>query len=90
LTPHLLELSRYVHVSPVRIRSHRAQDIRQQIRFLDSFPWSSLPGCLYSANKLINDAVSKTDTFYPSHLAHYAPPQPQAEEHLHAVDWTLT
>jgi REP element-mobilizing transposase RayT len=49
---YLLELSRYVHVNPVRIRSHRAQDIREQIKFLDSFPWSSVRGYLYSANKL--------------------------------------
>ncbi len=49
---YLLELSRYVHVNPVRIRSNRGQDVREQIRFLDSFPWSSLRGYLYSANKL--------------------------------------
>ncbi len=49
---YLLELSRYVHVNPVRSRSNRGQDIREQIRFLDSFPWSSLRGYLYTANKL--------------------------------------
>jgi REP element-mobilizing transposase RayT len=49
---YLLELSRYVHVNPVRIRSYRAQDIREKIRSLDNFPWSSLRGYLYSANKL--------------------------------------
>jgi len=49
---YLLELSRYVHVNPVRIRSYRAKGIRGQISFLDNFPWSSLRGYLYSANKL--------------------------------------
>jgi putative transposase len=49
---YLLELSRYVHVNPVRIRSNRAQDVCDQIKFLDSFRWSSLPGYLHSANTL--------------------------------------
>jgi putative transposase len=49
---YLLELSRYVHVNPVRIRSYRTQDVREQMRLLDTFPWSSLRGYLYSRKRL--------------------------------------
>jgi putative transposase len=48
---YLLELSRYVHVNPVRVRSYRAENIRQQIRYLQQYPWSSLSGYLYSQSK---------------------------------------
>jgi REP element-mobilizing transposase RayT len=45
---YLLELSRYVHVNPVRVRSYRTKNIHEQIRYLQSYPWSSLSGYLYS------------------------------------------
>jgi putative transposase len=48
---YLLELSRYVHVNPVRVRSYQAENIREQIRYLETYPWSSLCGYLYSQNK---------------------------------------
>jgi REP element-mobilizing transposase RayT len=48
---YLLELSRYVHVNPVRVRSYRAENIREQIRYLQRYPWSSLSGYLHSQNK---------------------------------------
>jgi putative transposase len=48
---YLLELSRYVHVNPVRVRSYRAENIREQIRYLERYPWSSLAGYLDSQRK---------------------------------------
>lgn len=43
---YLLELSRYVHLNPVRIRSHQGKEIKEQIRELEKYRWSSLDGYL--------------------------------------------
>jgi putative transposase len=43
---YLLELSRYVHLNPVRIRPHHRKEVRKQIRYLQTYPWSSLNGYL--------------------------------------------
>ena len=48
---YLLELSRYVHVNPVRVWSSQEGNIREQIRYLEKYPWSSLGGYLYSERK---------------------------------------
>jgi putative transposase len=48
---YLLELSRYVHLNPIRIRPHRGKDLREQIRYLERYPWSSLYGYLYAQEK---------------------------------------
>jgi len=41
---YLLELSRYVHLNPVRIRPHQGKPIPEQIRELEKYRWSSYPG----------------------------------------------
>jgi hypothetical protein len=48
---YLLELSRYVHLNPVRIRPHQGKEVREQIRYLERYPWSSLNGYLYPQKK---------------------------------------
>jgi len=48
---YLLELSRYVHLNPVRINSPKRQGYQQQIQCLDKYPWSSLKGYLESSCK---------------------------------------
>jgi len=39
---YLLELSRYVHLNPVRIASQRERGHREQLKLLERYPWSSL------------------------------------------------
>ncbi len=46
---YLLELSRYVHLNPVRIGPHRGNPI--QIRALEKYRWSSYPGYLDGKKK---------------------------------------
>jgi REP element-mobilizing transposase RayT len=41
---YLLELSRYVHLNPVRIRPHQGKPIQEQIHELEHYRWSSLQG----------------------------------------------
>jgi len=41
---YLLELSRYVHLNPVRVNPHKQKMIREQLKYLERFPWSSLAG----------------------------------------------
>lgn len=48
---YLLELSRYVHLNPIRIKSYRGSRLGERIRYLERYPWSSLPGYLRAANK---------------------------------------
>ncbi len=43
---YLLELSRYVHLNPVRIRSRHDATFEEQIRELEGYRWSSLGGYL--------------------------------------------
>jgi putative transposase len=43
---YLAELSRYVHLNPVRIKPHRGKSISEQRRLLERYGWSSLPGYL--------------------------------------------
>lgn len=43
---YLLELSRYVHLNPVRIASQRGRGHREQLKLLERYPWSSLGGYL--------------------------------------------
>jgi REP element-mobilizing transposase RayT len=49
---YLLELSRYLHVNPVRVRLHAARSLPEQVKFLERYPWSSLSGYLSSKRKL--------------------------------------
>jgi REP element-mobilizing transposase RayT len=57
---YLLELSRYVHLNPVRIGSLRRLGMREQLRRLHEYPWSSLVGYLSSAKRqpwVVHDEV---------------------------------
>lgn len=48
---YLLELSRYVHLNPIRIKSYHGSSTRERIRYLERYGWSSLPGYLHTASK---------------------------------------
>jgi REP element-mobilizing transposase RayT len=41
---YLLELSRYIHLNPVRIRSVAGQSVQEQLAALHDYAWSSYPG----------------------------------------------
>jgi hypothetical protein len=47
----LLELSRYVHLNPVRLASYKGREEREKIKDVERFPWSSLAGYLSSSEK---------------------------------------
>jgi REP element-mobilizing transposase RayT len=40
---HLLKLSRYIHLNPVQVKAWRNRPIRERIRALRSYAWSSFP-----------------------------------------------
>jgi hypothetical protein len=48
---YLLELSRYVHLNPVRVRPYQGKGVGEQIRYLQGYRWSSLAGYLRSGRK---------------------------------------
>jgi putative transposase len=48
---YLLELSRYVHLNPVRIRPYQGKGAREQIRNLEGYRWSSLDGYLKAGKR---------------------------------------
>ena len=48
---YLLELSRYVHLNPVRIRRQQKRPVQEQVNFLERYRWSSLGGYWEAANK---------------------------------------
>ena len=48
---YLLELSRYLHLNPVRLRTYQGESVREKIRHLNRYRWSSLPGYLEAASK---------------------------------------
>jgi len=48
---YLLELSRYVHLNPVRIKSYQGSGAAERIRYLERYRWSSLAGYLGAAHK---------------------------------------
>jgi len=41
---YLLELSRYIHLNPVRVEKYRSFSIEEKARLLKGYRWSSLPG----------------------------------------------
>jgi putative transposase len=43
---YLLELSRYVHLNPVRVRAMKRNSLREQLEYLGRYRWSSLGGYL--------------------------------------------
>jgi putative transposase len=48
---YLLELSRYVHLNPVRLTSYKGREEREKIKDIERYPWSSLAGYLSSSQK---------------------------------------
>jgi putative transposase len=48
---YLLELSRYVHLNPVRIKSYRSRSAGERMQYLERYRWSTLPGYLKAANQ---------------------------------------
>jgi REP element-mobilizing transposase RayT len=49
---YLLELSRYVHLNPVRLGSYKSKDSGEKIKEVWRYQWSSLPGYLNASQKL--------------------------------------
>lgn len=48
---YLLELSRYVHLNPVRLRGMKGQGLRERLKYLEAYRWSSLEGYLHGLKK---------------------------------------
>ena len=48
---YLLELSRYVHLNPVRIKGFHKRPVGETTRYLERYRWSSLPGYLKATDK---------------------------------------
>jgi len=48
---YLLELSRYVHLNPVRIKGYRGRSAGERRRYLARYRWSSLAGYTKAANQ---------------------------------------
>jgi REP element-mobilizing transposase RayT len=48
---YLLELSRYVHLNPVRLRSYKTKTDAEKIRDVEKYRWSSLGGYLAASQK---------------------------------------
>ena len=44
---YLLELSRYVHINPVRVTAFKTRNYKEALRHLERYPWSSLGGYLH-------------------------------------------
>ena len=43
---YLLELSRYIHLNPVRLKKYRETSLEEKSKILKDYIWSSLPGYL--------------------------------------------
>jgi len=43
---YLLELSRYIHLNPVRLKKYRETSLEEKSKILKDYKWSSLPGYL--------------------------------------------
>lgn len=48
---YLLELSRYVHLNPVRLKGFKGQSYRERLKYLGGYRWSSLEGYLHGLKK---------------------------------------
>jgi putative transposase len=48
---YLLELSRYVHLNPVRLRSYKSRDGGEKIKDAERYRWSSLAGYLNTSKR---------------------------------------
>jgi len=49
---YLTLLSRYLHLNPVRIRTQAKRPLPDQMQYLTTYPWSSLPGYLSRRKKV--------------------------------------
>jgi len=45
---YLLELTRYIHLNPVRIKRRKGMSLKEKIKFLRTYPWSSHRSYAYS------------------------------------------
>ncbi|MCP4714922.1 MAG: hypothetical protein GY868_07385 [Deltaproteobacteria bacterium] len=50
---YLLELSRYVHLNPVRIKKHIKRSLEQKKEILNNYQWSSFAGYVYMKKRLL-------------------------------------
>jgi len=48
---YLLELSRYLHLNPIRIKPHKGKGFAEQRRVLEKYRWSSLRGYLKASER---------------------------------------
>ncbi len=48
---YLLELSRYVHLNPVRLKNYQDKSVGERLRYLERYAWSSLKGYLKASDK---------------------------------------
>jgi len=48
---YLLELSRYIHLNPVRFRKYRNTPLEEKSKILKAYKWSSLPGYIKIAGR---------------------------------------
>ena len=48
---YLSELSRYIHINPVRTQEMEPQDVKEKMRYLLDYKWSTLPGYLKGKNR---------------------------------------
>ena len=48
---YLLELSRYLHLNPIRIKPHKGKGYLEQWRVLEKYRWSSLRGYLKASER---------------------------------------
>jgi hypothetical protein len=48
---YLLELSRYLHLNPIRIKPHKGKTYAEQWKVLEKYRWSSLSGYLRATEK---------------------------------------
>ena len=50
---YLLALSRYIHLNPIRLKKWAKRPIKEKIRYLKGYPWSSLRGYLQGNDPLV-------------------------------------
>ena len=48
---YLLELSRYIHLNPIRIKKYEGSSIEERLKILKVYPWSSLMGYVKSSRR---------------------------------------
>jgi REP element-mobilizing transposase RayT len=48
---YLSVLSRYIHMNPIRLKAHEKTPLKEKIRLLKAYPWSSLSGYLNRKKK---------------------------------------